>query len=358
MRRHALRPWALAALVLTLVVGLSGCSPTGSSKIHISALMADSSGLFVGNEVGILGVPVGKVTSITPEGKVVRVKMAIDADQPVPANAGAVVVARSVATDRYVELTPVFHRGPRMKDGAVIQLPRTRTPVDFDTVLGTLNLFATGLSGTPGSRNAIRDVIGAGAKTLDGQGNTINGSITALAAAVNGVASNRGDITGTMKSLDRLTTVLANNQGLVREFVTQVSSASSMLADERENFRQALDALRTAVQLVAEFSKKNRPELVKTLNESSALMESLMTKRDNVKEILQVMPVALENLGAIYHDGAVRVRLDPLVLTPLGGIVDTICKNASLTPICNVVGPGILNLQYVLKELSALGGSR
>ena len=111
-------------VVLATLVGLSGCTPVLGGTMTVTALMADSAGLFVGNDVGVLGVPVGKVTSIKPEGTHVRVTMSIDSDQPVPADAGAVVVARSVATDRYVELTPVYHSGPRMKDGAVIPEPQ------------------------------------------------------------------------------------------------------------------------------------------------------------------------------------------------------------------------------------------
>src|SRR5689334_12832883 len=105
-------------VVVTVLFGVGGCAPSFGGKMKITALMKDSAGLFVGNDVGILGVPVGTVTAIKPDGDHVRVTMEIDKDQAVPADAGAVVVARSVATDRYVELTPVYHSGPRMKGGA------------------------------------------------------------------------------------------------------------------------------------------------------------------------------------------------------------------------------------------------
>jgi phospholipid/cholesterol/gamma-HCH transport system substrate-binding protein len=107
--RKPLKAIVSLALAMALAFGLSGCSPLLGDKMKVTALMADSAGLFVGNDVGILGVPVGTVTSIKPEGTHVRVTMSVDSDHPIPADAGAVVVARSVATDRYVELTPVYH---------------------------------------------------------------------------------------------------------------------------------------------------------------------------------------------------------------------------------------------------------
>ena len=109
--RRAVRA-AGAAVAALAVLLTTGCGVVGGSDtITVKAYFADSAGLFVGNDVGVLGVTVGKVTSIKPDGDKVLVTMEVDSDQPVPADAGAVVVARSVATDRYVELTPVYHEG-------------------------------------------------------------------------------------------------------------------------------------------------------------------------------------------------------------------------------------------------------
>ena len=52
-----------------------------------------AAGLFVGNDVGVLGVNVGEITAIEPDGDKVLVTMEIDSDQPVPSDAGAAVVA-------------------------------------------------------------------------------------------------------------------------------------------------------------------------------------------------------------------------------------------------------------------------
>ena len=122
------------ALVAVLVLLATGCVPDAvrGEKITVTAYFADSAGLFVGNDVGVLGVPIGKVTDIEPDGDRVKVTMEIDADRAVPADAGAVVVARSVATDRYVELTPVYDGGEKLTDGAEIDVERTASPVDFD----------------------------------------------------------------------------------------------------------------------------------------------------------------------------------------------------------------------------------
>ena len=346
-----LKPFLHLVIVLATLVGLSGCTPVLGGTMTISVLMADSSGLFVGNDVGILGVPIGRVTSLRPEGTHVRVTMSIDRDHPVPADAGAVVVARSVATDRYVELTPVYHSGPRLADGAVIPEPRTRTPVDFDQVLEALDTFAAGIAGSQDTRNAIANILEQGSEAVDGKGELFNRAITSLGGAVSSISGQRRDIAGTVQGLDTLTGTIAANQRLVAEFVTQVSRASRLLADERTNFRSALRALSRAVELVADFAHQNRQQLVTTLDRGSGLMSSLLTRRDNLTEILRVMPLTLQNLQRILHHGRLRVRVDPTVLTPLGGLIDTTCR-ATPTDFCARFGPSLLNFENLVDLLT------
>jgi phospholipid/cholesterol/gamma-HCH transport system substrate-binding protein len=346
-----LKAFLQLVVVLATLLGLSGCTPVLGGNITISALMADSSGLFVGNDVGILGVPVGTVTSIKPEGTHVRVTMSVERDHPVPADAGAVVVARSVATDRYVELTPVYRSGPRLADGAVIPEPRTRTPVDFDQVLEALDTFASGIAGSKDTRNAIANILEQGSQAVDGKGELFNRAITSLGGAVNSISGQRGDIAGTVQGLDTLTGTIAANQRIAGEFVAQVSRASRLLADERANFRSALRALSRAVELVADFAHQNRQQLVSTLDRSSALMSSLLTRRENLTEILRVMPLTLQNLQRILHHGRLRVRVDPTVLTPLGGLINSTC-DATSTDFCSKFGPSLFNLQNLVDLLT------
>jgi phospholipid/cholesterol/gamma-HCH transport system substrate-binding protein len=337
--RHILR--SIGALVaVTAVLLTSGCGVVGGGdKITIKAYLADSAGLFVGNDVGILGVTVGEITAIEPEGDKVLVTMEVDGDQPVPADAGAVVVARSVATDRYVELTPVFHDGDeKMADDTTIPVEKTQTPVDFDQVLSSLNEFATGIGGNKETTKAVQRFIDAGTRALQGRGPLLNQTIHSLADGVDGIASQREDVAATLKSLDVLLTTIANNESTARAFIQQVSRASKLLADERENFRQALRSLDSAVTTVAKFAVDNRQAIVDNVNGSTRLMKTVLSKQERLAEILRVMPVALENLRMIQGD-RLPVRINPLILDPLGGILQTVCNQLPLNLCQFLTGP-------------------
>jgi hypothetical protein len=72
--------------------------------------------------------------------------------------------------------------------------------------------------------------------------------------------------------------------------------------------------------------------------------------------------VTLQNLHAILHKGRLRVRVDPLVLTPLPSLIGPLCK-ATPTDFCSLFGPSLLNLQNLIdlltgKALRPQGGRR
>jgi phospholipid/cholesterol/gamma-HCH transport system substrate-binding protein len=315
--------------------------------------------VFVGNDVGILGVPVGKVTSIVPEGDRVRVTLEVGTDHPVPARVAAVVVPRSVATDRYIELTPAYTSGPRLADGSVIPLARTRTPVEFDEVLKSLSGLAEGLSGQDSTRGAIRRLLDVSAKALRGRGALVNRTITSFAAATNGITAQRGKATATLRSLDGLTGALATNQDTVRRFVRQVSEASSLLAAERDSFRSALRHVTRMIEVVARFARENRSELTRTTRATTHTMHTVLGERKSVQELLSVMPLAVENLQrTMTPDHRMLVRLDITALLPiLGPLLVRLCS-AAPGDLCSAIGLDPSQIGSVLGSLLGVGGRR
>lgn len=320
------------ALVAVLVLLATGCVPDAvrGERITVTAYFADSAGLFVGNDVGVLGVPVGEVTDIEPQGDRVKVTLEIDADRAVPADAGALVVARSVATDRYVELTPVYDGGAKLADGAQIGLDRTDSPVDFDEVLATINEFATGIAGSKKTTRAVKRFIDSGAAALEGNGALFNESTRELAKAVSTLSGQRKDFAETIVSLDILVGTIAENDETVRVFIDQVAEASSLLADERHNFRKALRALDRAVTVVAQFAVDNRDEVVDTFDNTTEVFRTMLSKRTELTEVLRVMPVAMENLMRTPVNGRVPTRVDPFLIAPLGSELRKLCERLPL----------------------------
>lgn len=336
-----------AALLCLLLIAVPGCTTVegvmqgslpGSDTMSVDVYFSDTAGLFTGNDVGILGVTVGRVTDIEPEGDRVKVTLEVDGQYDVPADAGAVVVSRSVATDRYVELTPVYGGGEKMQDGAEIALDRTRTPVDFDQVLESLNTFANGIAGSKDTTDAVENFIESGSTFVDGKGQKFNDTLDALSGAVNAAAGQQPDASAALIALDELVGTVAKNEGTARTFVDQVSRASRQLDEEKENFRTALRALDRAVTTIAEFAVDNRTDLIRTVQGTSKVMRTVLVKQRELAEILETFPLALQNLKRAQQDnGRVAVRLPGSVLVPLGAQIVELCQTTEL-PVCDLLG--------------------
>ena len=90
-------------------------------------------GVYPGSKVTVLGVPVGRVTAVTPQGATVRVTMSLPSDVPLPAHLDAYVLSPALISDRSVELGPAYSGdGPKLRSDSVIPVDHTHAPITFD----------------------------------------------------------------------------------------------------------------------------------------------------------------------------------------------------------------------------------
>src|SRR5262249_23625138 len=89
--------------VLAAVVGIVVWGDQVPTQ-YLTADFTSAVGVHDGSDVRVLGVKIGRVVSVRPEGQTVRVEMRYDSRYPIPADVRAVIVPPSVVSDRYVQL--------------------------------------------------------------------------------------------------------------------------------------------------------------------------------------------------------------------------------------------------------------
>ena len=182
--RRAPRPLLLALaglLVIGAVVVLVG---GGSDKKTVTAHFSRAVSVFPGSEVRILGVPVGSVTAVVPEGATVRVEMEYDSEYDVPKDAQAVIVTPTLTADRFVQLSPAYTSGPKLADGAQIAVQDTGTPIELDRIYRSLADVTKALGPNGVNKNGtLNNVLGAGAKLLEGKVPRANRTIVDMSKA-------------------------------------------------------------------------------------------------------------------------------------------------------------------------------
>ncbi|MFD3729924.1 MCE family protein [Streptomyces sp. NPDC058632] len=300
-RRRKLLTGVLALAVL-VAGGLVTARVLDSGGTRITACFDRAVGIYPGSDLRILGVRVGEVESVSPQGTTVRVGLRIDEGVKVPEGARAVVVAPSVVADRYVQLTPAHSTGPALADGAVLPASRNLTPVEIDQLYDSITDLAEAL-GPDGanSSGALSELLTTGAANLDGNGEAIGTGIEEFGKAAKTLDGSSGDLFRTLSRLQTFTTMLKNKDTDVRTAQERLDVVVGFFADNKDDLTGALEELGTALGQVKTFVEDNRGELRKNVDRLVPLTRTLVEQRASLAEALDVAPLAAGNLVGAYN---------------------------------------------------------
>jgi virulence factor Mce-like protein len=302
--RSGKRMLRYAAAMLVLVLVAAGAlfwlfRDLGAKTI--TAYFDETVGVYSGSDLRVLGVTVGTIDSVQPQGKQVKVVMTLDDGIQIPAGADAVVVSPSVVSDRYIQLTPAYTGGAQLKDGATIPVGRTQTPVELDQLYSTLNELATALGPNGANKNgALSNLLNVGAANLGGNGAALGTMIAQLGAATRTLSGSQNNLFQTIDSLQQFTTMLKNNNDQVRGVTQQLASVSGFLAEDRQDLGSALSRLADALGRVQEFIKTNRGAIASNVDKLNQISQILTNERSSLAEALDNAPLAVDNLLGAY----------------------------------------------------------
>ena len=295
----------VAAVVLALLASTAYVvfNPGGMRTATLEFTRAVN--LHAGDDVRVLGVRIGQITSVRPDGD--HVAVGIGYDRPVPAGAKAVIVTPSVISGRFVQLTPAYTGGPELADGAVVPTDRTAVPVEWDDLKDQLTRLSTALA----QNGSLPKAIDTAAANLQGNGGSIRQTITDLARAASTLAAGSKDLFGTVNNLQILVTALNGADAQVREFSAQLAAIAKLVNDNKSELSAALTALDKATAEVADFVAHNGDRLGTTVGQLADVTKILADDRAQLAEILHQAPTTLADTLALFDPvtGTLQARL-------------------------------------------------
>lgn len=358
---------ATVAAVAAAIVG-AGVYYVKSQLDHITltAQFDNASGLYESNVVAVLDMPVGKITKITPQSGYVDVEFTVDKDVKVPVDVQAVTLSTSILTDRQVELTPPYRGGPTLQDGDTIGLDKTKTPVEFDRVLGMLDKLSVSLKGDGNGQGPVSDIINAAAGVADGNGDKIKSGLDELSKALRlsseGGVTTREQMTTIIKNVSSLFDAAAANDGKLREFSTTIHQLSNIIDDEALGTGTTGRQLNDLVTQAGDLLDANRDHIKQSILNGNTALKTVVDNQRELAETIDVAPLAVENLyNTVDQDnGSFRARFltDKLLFESQTG--KEICNLMGLRQLgCSTgtlqdYGPDF-GLTYVLDGLAAMG---
>ncbi|WP_225725750.1 MULTISPECIES: MlaD family protein [unclassified Nocardia] len=327
---------ALAAGVLALTLG--GCSLLPSSvndslgnTIKITADFQNIAGMYEGNPVTVLGLNVGKVEKIVPHGTMIEVHMSIDKDVKIPKDAMAAIISPSIVTDRHIELTPVYTAGDTLKDGAHLPLAKTKTPVELDTMIKTIDQFAAALKPEPG-QDGVGPLSGRVLyPMLNGNGTKLRDTLNALSSALKVGVDNKDAVSNIIIKLNELTTMLAENDQAVRDFSNRTTQLTGLLAEQAPGLQATLDQMNAFLANTNGAFSQYQDKLASSLAGLTNVTNQLRANAYGITEVVDVAPMLMQNIDNMMNRQHNYVRLQALIGTALSGeMVSVFCERVQM----------------------------
>lgn len=333
----AIRKWApLAVILILLAGGIVWMLSSGSDTKTVTAYFPRAVSVYEGSDVRVLGVAVGQVEEVEPEGTRVKVTMTYDDEVKVPMDAQAVIISPSVVGDRYIQLTPAYREGDVLPDNSELDMERTAVPLELDEIYSSLDELTVAL-GPDGanSEGALTDLLEQTARNFGGQGAEFKETIEDFGALSTTLDNNKEELFDSARQLQSFLETLADNDSTVRDFNQSLGRVSELLDGERQELTTALSNLGVALDVVGGFVKSNRDLLSRNISGLNRITRVLAKRHRELEMTLRAGPLALNNLGLAYN--------------PQTGTVDS---NANIGNLVHnlLEDPGLLLCQLVASQ--------
>jgi virulence factor Mce-like protein len=332
LRRYT--PFMVVGLLVVLLAALFSIPFVHhSASKTIRAEFTAAPGLYVGNKVDVLGIPVGTVSAIKPGPEYVMVTMAVRKDLPIPANATATIIAPEVVSDRAVQLSS-YNGGPTLAAGTTISLASTAIPVSVDVVVGQLNRLAEDLGPNGANKTgALTNLLAAVAKQFAGNGPDFHSAVVNLSQLFQGLAQTSPQLASLLENLGSLNSSLANNAGTYATFTNDLNSVTSLLASDHTEIGAVLSDLQQLLGNLTSFINTNGTALGTGITNLQQFAATLTNEQGALAKVFQLTPLTIQNLNNAIDPNApggpaLRARFDPLPDTSQA--FSQVCGNAVL----------------------------
>lgn len=274
-------PWVAGMLVLLLAAGIVDLRVPWRPYESFTAEFVSARGLYVGDDVRVMGVPVGRVTDVEPRGDRVVVDFVVSRDQPLPVEVDAVVMAPTLVAARFLQLSPPYTGGAVTEPGATIGLEHTAVPVEWNEIITQLHRLSGTLGPTPGDETGPAGrAVAAADEVLDGRGDDVRDTVRQLRSALQTVSDGREDLFATVRNLEAFTAAMEGSGEQITTFNEVMAAVTVSVSRGRGEIGPALTELDLAVDEIRDFVRDNREVATGTARTTTDLLRVLAEQRD------------------------------------------------------------------------------
>jgi phospholipid/cholesterol/gamma-HCH transport system substrate-binding protein len=301
-------------LLIFLWISFGGATPFAPAGYRLNAEFDQATLLATQADVRISGVPVGKVVSLGLDRRTGRTRAVMQIDSrfaPRPADTRAILRAKTLLGETYIELTPGSPGAAKLPDGATLPVGQVAPTVQLDQILSTFD---------PATRHAFEVWQQQEGIALTGRGEDLNAALAELypfatnVDRVLAVLNRQGAATSILlRDTGVVFSALSKSPGQLQGFITNSNAVFAAtaaqdvaLANTVRAFPAFLIQTRSTINRVARFAQTTKP----LIDEFQPAAEQLSPALQELVALAPELRGVLVNIGPLT--GAAKAGIPAL----------------------------------------------
>lgn len=290
---------AAASLLLVLVYLVIGDVSFQSVRSY-RAVVANTSGLSVGDDVRAAGVAVGRVTDVRLRSDA-RVVLTFTASHAVELTTSteAKIRYKNLTGDMFLDLTSGTRDGTPLAADAELPLTRTKPALDLDDVFNGFRPLLQGLA-----PDQVNQLAGSIIDVFEGQAGSINELLSNIGSFTGALADQDKLIGDVIVNLNTVLGTLNDRRDKVSDLVANLRAVVTGLAADRSRIGGSLERLNDLALTGSSFLQALRPELRGAVQETHRIAAALSSDLGAIDSALTALPEALRRAGRVGSYGS------------------------------------------------------
>ena len=285
---------ALALVLLLVAVFVLAGANLG--KKGYDGAFAQAGGIRPGDQVRVAGIDVGEVTGTKLAGDHVKISMKVNRDVDVRSNGSAEIKMSTLLGQRYIDIA-LGDAPDKLKDNH-FELQNTRVPYDLQKTIA---------AGTPILAGINPDDLSSSLTQLNRQ---LAGTPQLARPAIDGLARMSEVITSRKDQLNQLiqdtktvTAVVDDSQVQLAMIIGQGQQLATKIVTREALVTRLLDGLAALTRHAQTIGTQNAGQLAPLLANITTISQGLEKNRDNLRKLLEILPITARATTNIMGDG-------------------------------------------------------
>ena len=271
---------------------LPGTAGHGGGGYQVTVEMADVATLPQNSPVMIDDVTVGSVSGIQAEQRsdgsfYAAVKLALDKNVVLPANATATVAQTSLLGSLHIDLAGPKDKpaAGRLADGSIIAESNTGRRPTTEEVFSALGVVVN-----KGNVGALQEITDETYQAVAGRQDQFVDLVPRLAELTAGLNRQVNDIISAVDGLNRFSAILANDKDNLGRALDTLPEAIRVLNKNRDHIVDAFAALKKLATVTSRVLSKTKLDFAEDLKGLYSVVKALNDNRKNFVTSLQSLP--------------------------------------------------------------------